>query len=123
MEKIVIKGAFADCIRAIESFNSKELPKWMETKEIDVDNDTSKDELMRLIKKSNWFVFEDEYMVINITRTKTEIKDFFNEQEEHKKHAIRRLKKWFNSKEENKMQITTYLKHKKLDWILKELQQ
>ena len=132
MKRISIKGAFADEISWIEHHTEYTTPSVQLTHyEVIADNDTSKEKMADLFKKCLSFNIipnvdedgdNDSEILFTLKKSQEEI-DKVNEEFEadrlhHIKCCISRLRKWSDDKVEDKEQIETYLKHKKLDWVL-----
>jgi hypothetical protein len=136
MKRITIKGAFADEISWIEHHTEYTTPSTQLTHyEVIADNNTSKEKMADLFKNCLSFDLvsnadEDGYddgaeILFIFKKTQEEI-DKVNEKFEadrlhHIDCCISRLRKWSDDKVEDKEQIETYLKHKKLDWILEKI--
>lgn len=63
MEKLIINGAFADSIRNMVEYNNtisnKILPKWMLTKELEADENSSKEKVIDLFMKCDSFSIQE----------------------------------------------------------------
>ena len=131
MKKIIIKGAFSDCIESIEHHNETKTPAHMRTTTIEADNDTPKEEMAKLFTECLWFDIQGYYdgmendcstsIEFTVKRPQADIDKWHEERKEHLQYSINRLKKWCDNKEADKEQIITYLNHKKLEWIIEAM--
>lgn len=121
--KISINGAFTDCIGSILHYKDMTIPDYYKTKEVVKGaNSNDKKEIIELFKSCIDFFIEDNEIIFTIKRSELELNEYLEEKKQGLKYELNKLKKWFDLKEENKVQITTYLRYKKLDFILTELE-
>ena len=130
-DKIAINGAFADCIRGIQYHATATVPHYMYTKEVTLDNSSSKEEVLKMISESVSFTIEstcsedrddnEGFITCMIKRDESEIQEWLADQETSKLYSIKRLKKWFDSEERHAIQIEAYLIHIKQEWILEAI--
>lgn len=118
---LTIKGAFADCIGRILHHNNETTPKSMLTTEVSVDNDDSKVRIVELFMTCISFDIKDDYIEFTVKRNQEEIDKFHEERKYSLSCEIKQLRKWCDNKVEDKEQILTYLKAKKLDWIIESI--
>ncbi len=120
MEKFTIKASFKDCIDGIVGFSNNVIPHWKLTKEVEVDDSSSKEEIIDLFNTCSSFCIEDDYISFTVQSSEEDIAKFHSDQEAYKNNYIRRLKKWFDM-EEYREEIESYLIRENLRWILDEL--
>lgn len=136
MNKLTIKGAFADEISRLLHHSTSKPSYQLSIKEITVTNDNSKEEIAELFRTCKGFEIlsdcdecgndDEAYIEFIVERPQEEIDKahtkFEADRLNHIKYCIARLKKWSDNKVEDKEQIKTYLLAKKLDWILEEIE-
>ena len=94
-------------------------PYIVRTKEVYSD-DKSKEELISLFQKCLSFKIEDGQISFVMNRSQSEIDEQLVSFKNVKKHTLIQLKKNYADEKYTDM-ITTYLKHKKLDYVLDDL--
>lgn len=118
MKKLVIKSDFNDCINRILECKDSTIPTWFLTKEITLNNNNNKDEIIELLNTCSSFSIVDNSINFKVKRSQSEIDRYHEEKAQLLKYNLLKLKKWFDKNIENRDQIKTYLKAKQLDWIL-----
>ena len=127
---ITINGAFADWIDLIIFQNEQIINPTYLTKEINLYNDNSKEEIIKALNECHSFAIEDEYITFVIDKTKEELQKQKDHSASNQTYHLDRLKKSFNNKERPhyKEMILNYLLHlqtkKELDlsYIIKYIQ-
>ena len=129
--KLTINGAFKDCIESILHHNNETIPHYMFTTEITMDNDNSKEELVEMFKTCISFEIQaycgdydndtEGSIQFIVKRPQEDLNKFQENRKYSLECSLKRLKNWSDKKIENKEQIFTYLKAKKLDWIIEEI--
>jgi len=123
---IKIKSAFYDSIQSIieskKILDERKIPKYFQTKEIELDNTSSKQEFLKAFNDCLSFKICNETITFILKRTDKEIEKYLQRQQDSIDYEIEKLKKWcLSSKRENKKQIKEYLEYYSLYFILEKL--
>ncbi len=111
---ISINAAIADRISRYTSD-----PYIIKSKEI-TSEDKTKEEIIELFKACSEFEIKDDYISFTVKRNKNEIEEQWESYKSVKDYTLRQLKNNYKDDRYTNMMIK-YLKHKKLSYVLDEL--
>jgi len=123
MKTIRINASFSDCIDGLVDPESLDVPKWVMTIEVVVDNENKSDEIIALFKECISFNIKEDSIFFILKSTQEEIDSYIDRRNGYTAHGINRLHKWMNTNKEWDIQITEYLEFKGLQWVLDKLKE
>lgn len=115
---LTIKSEFKDYIDRIIYYNSA---KPTITKQVIIFDEHDKAYMIDLFKSCVSFSIGNESITFIVNKTDEEIQKDLDDYKARIKNSINRLNWWCGRDEADKLQITTYLKGRGLDWILNRL--
>lgn len=115
---ITVTAMLVDCVNRLLCY-SNYTPST--TKVIAFDNCHSKEVISQSLKDCLNFEIDDDQIHITVKRTEAEIQEDKNGAENRVKYEINTLKRRCELSIEEREKVFTYLKFKKLDWIVEKL--
>lgn len=119
-KKIIINASVKDKIDWVLHFSDNKIPEHMLTKDIYLDSDSTKEDIIEVLKNAKDFYIEDGTMVCTIDTPQQELDEWNEDRVKNLDKWIKILKKSYEN-EKYKEQIDDYLEKYEINWLMEEL--